>query len=275
VTTVTEAPRVVVTAPDAHVPLGLRSAIAIILASVVGVIAFGWPLLADPESSVVAHSTDAPWFFALFLPMLLAVVLAQVSDGGMNARSVAMLGVLAAVVCVLRPLGAGTAGIEPIWVVLVLGGRALGPGFGFVLGATSLGASALLTGGVGPWLPFQMMAAAWVGLGAGLIPMPRGGRAEVFAVAAYAAVATYAYGLLMNLWLWPFTAGLAPGIAFDPGAPLSDNLAHWIAFSIVTSLAFDLPRTVLSVLLVLLLARPVLGTLRRTGRRAVFAGQQT
>lgn len=276
-TAVAEAPRLVVTAPDAHVPLGTRSAIAIVLASVVGVIAFGWPLLADPESSVIAHSSDAPWFFALFLPMLLSVVLAQVSDGGMNARSVAMLGVLAAVVCVLRPLGAGTAGIEPIWVVLVLGGRALGPGFGFVLGATSLGASALITGGVGPWLPFQMMAAAWVGLGAGLIPMPRGAaprarRAEVVALTAYAGVATYAYGLLMNLWLWPFTAGLAPAIAFDPGAPISENLAHWIGFSIATSLAFDIPRTVLSVVLVALLARPVLATLRRSGRRAVFTG---
>lgn len=269
-TTIAAAPRVTVAAPESHVPLSARSACAIALASAVGLIAFGWPLLAAPQSSVIAHAADAPWFFALFLPMLLAVVLAQLGDGGMNARSVAMLGVLAAVVCVLRPLGAGTAGIEPIWVVLVLGGRALGPGFGFVLGATSLGASALVTGGVGPWLPFQMMAAAWVGLGAGLIPMTRGGRGEVLAVSAYAAVATYAYGLLMNLWLWPFTAGLAPGIAFDPGAPLTVNLAHWIAFSVVTSLAFDIPRTVLSLVLVALLARPVLATLRRSGRRAVF-----
>ena len=36
---------------------------------------------------------------------------------------------------------------------------ALGPGFGFALGATTLMSSALITGGVGPWLPFQMIAA--------------------------------------------------------------------------------------------------------------------
>lgn len=262
--------RLRVDAPEGRVHIGARTAIAIALASCIGVIAFGWPLLAAPESAIVAHSADAPWFFALFLPALLGVVLASIADGGMNARSIAMLGVLSAVVCVLRPLGAGTAGIEPIWVVLVLGGRALGPGFGFVLGATSLASSALLTGGVGPWLPFQMMAAAWVGLGAGLLPRTSSGRTEVLLTTAYAGVATYAYGLLMNLWLWPFTAGLAAGLAFVPGAPLEVNLLHWITFSIATSLAFDIPRTVLSMVLVAALARPVLASLRRAGRRARF-----
>ncbi|MDQ5974758.1 MAG: energy-coupling factor transport system substrate-specific component, partial [Actinomycetota bacterium] len=150
------------------VRLGRQSRIAIALASAVGLIAFAWPLLASPGSSAVAHADDAPLLFALVVPVLLVVVLAQVSDGGMDAKSIAMLGVLAAVIAALRPLGGGTAGLEPIWVVLILGGRALGPGFGFCLGAISLFASALLTGGVGPWLPFQMLAAAWVGLGAGL-----------------------------------------------------------------------------------------------------------
>jgi len=55
----------------------------------------------------------------------------------------------------LRPLGAGVAGIEPMWAVLILGGFALGPGFGFVLGSVSLFASALITGGVGPCSPFK------------------------------------------------------------------------------------------------------------------------
>ena len=35
-------------------------------------------------------------------------------------------------------------------------------------------ASALLTGGVGPWLPFQMLCAAWVGFFAGCLPPARG-----------------------------------------------------------------------------------------------------
>jgi energy-coupling factor transport system substrate-specific component len=253
------------------ISLHRRSIIAIVLCSLVGIMAFGWPLLASESSAAMAHSADAPWFFAAFMPLLLAVVLAQLADGGMNAKSIAMLGVLSAVICVLRPLGAGTIGIEPMWVVLILAARALGPGFGFCLGALSMGASALITGGIGPWLPFQMIAAAWVGLGAGLIRGPRDGSwREIGITSAYAGIACYAYGLVMNLWIWPFTTGLASAIAFEPGAGIAINLQHWLAFSIATSLAFDIPRAVLTIVLIGVLGRPTLAVLRRASRRAVF-----
>ncbi len=82
-------------------------------------------------------------------------------------------------------------GIETVFFLLVLGGRVYGPGFGFVLGSTTLFASAILTGGIGPWLPFQMLAASWVGLGAGLLP-PARGRREIALLAAYGAVSAFA-----------------------------------------------------------------------------------
>jgi len=266
--------------------MGPKSWAAVILATVVGVIAFGWPFLAEPGSTAVAHAADAPWVFAAVVPLVLLVVLAQVSDGGMDAKAIAILGVLAAVVCILRPLGAGTAGLEPIWFIIILGGRALGPGFGFSLGALSLAASALITGGVGPWLPFQMIAAAWVGLGAGLLPAWPGGsakptlsgsgRAEIGMLAAYGLVASMAYGLVINLWFWPFLGGLeataySPAILFDPGAPVSENLARWFAFSLVTSLGWDIPRGVLTAALILIAGRPVLTALARASRRANFS----
>lgn len=257
------------------VHMGTRSWAAVILATAVGVMAFGWPFLAEPGSTAVAHSADAPWIFAAVVPLVLLVVLAQVADGGMDAKAIAILGVLSAVVCILRPLGAGTAGLEPIWFIIILGGRALGPGFGFALGSLSLAASALITGGVGPWLPFQMIAAAWVGLGAGLLPALRG-RAEIGMLAAYGLVASMAYGLVMNLWFWPFLGGLeataySPAILFDPGAPVSDNLARWLAFSLVTSLGWDIPRGVLTAVLIVIAGRPVLTALERASRRANFA----
>ncbi len=257
------------------VRMGTKSWAAVILATAVGVIAFGWPFLAEPGSTAVAHAADAPWVFAAVVPLVLLVVLAQVSDGGMDAKAIAILGVLAAVVCILRPLGAGTAGLEPIWFIIILGGRALGPGFGFSLGALSLAASALITGGVGPWLPFQMIAAAWVGLGAGLLP-PMRGRAEIGMLAAYGLVASMAYGLVMNLWFWPFLGGLeataySPAILFDPGAPVSENLARWFAFSLVTSLGWDIPRGVLTAALILIAGRPLLTALARASRRANFS----
>ena len=59
---------------------------------------------------------------------------------------------------------------------------------------------------------------------------------------AYGAVAGLAYGLLMNLWFWPFTVGLDSSISYVAGAPLAENLARFIAFTLITSLGFDIPR---------------------------------
>ena len=255
--------------PTPAVRLGTRSTFAILATSLVGVVAFGWPLIAAPESTAIAHASDAPWIFAIVIPLLLAVVLAQFTDRGMDAKAIALLGVLSAVVSALRPLGGGTAGLEPIWVILVLGGRALGPGFGFARGAVSLFSSALLTGGVGPWLPFQMLGAAWVGLGAGLLPQVRG-KAELGLLALYGAVASFAYGLLLNLWFWPFTAGLPDAIAFVPGAPIGENLFAWLRFTVLTSLGYDIPRAILTVTLILIAGPVVLTALRRVSRKAAF-----
>ena len=95
----------------------------------------------------------------------------------MDSRVLAILGVLSAVNAILRVLSAGTAGVEFVFFLLILAGRVFGPGFGFVLGCTSLFASALMTAGVGPWLPYQMLVAAWIGMGAGLLPRRVTGKA--------------------------------------------------------------------------------------------------
>jgi energy-coupling factor transport system substrate-specific component len=254
----------------AAVPLSPRSIAAIAATSVVGLLAFLWPMLAPRGSELLAHASDAPLVFGLLVPLLLALTLSLVADGALSAKAVALLGVLAAAAAALRAIGAGIAGLEPVWIVIVLGGYALGAGFGFVLGAVCLLASALLTGGVGPWLPFQMIAAAWVGLGAGTLAgrLPR--RGEVGLLAAYATIAAVAYGWLLNLWFWPTATGLPAAIAFQPGAGWVDNVAHWFAFNLTTSLGYDVPRAVLTATAILLLGRRVLASLRRTSRIAAF-----
>ncbi|MEV0847055.1 ECF transporter S component [Streptomyces sp. NPDC049954] len=253
------------------VRLGPRALAALALISLVGVMAFGWPLLADGASGV-AHSGDAPWLFAALLPLLLAVVVAAIADGGLDAKAVAMLGVLAAAGAALRPLGAGTAGIEPMFFLMVLSGRVLGPGFGFVLGAVSMFASALLTGGVGPWMPFQMLSMGWVGMGAGLLPGARTlrGLRELLLLAAYGAVSAVLYGTVMNLQGWPYIGGMSTGVSFVPGDPLGENLSRFLAYCLATSLGWDLPRAVLTVVLSLTLGPAVLKALRRATRRASF-----
>lgn len=245
-----------------------RSALALALVSAVGVVAFGWPLLADPRSTL-AHSTDAPLLFALLMVLLLGVVLAELADGGIDAKAVALLGVLTAVGAALRPLGGGITGFSPVFVLVILGGRVLGRGFGFVLGALTLFTSALVTGGVGPWLPFQMLGAAWVGFGAGCLPRASG-RREVTLVAVYGACAGIAYGFLLDLWFWPFTQGLTTRLSFVPGATLTENLRHFLAFCVATSLGFDIPRAVGNAVLVLAVGSALMRTLRRASRKAAF-----
>lgn len=250
------------------VRLGRRSTAALLVAALLGVAAFCWPLLVDPGAGL-AHGGDAPWVFALLLPLALAVVLAQVSEGGLDAKAVALLGVLSALGAAVRPLGAGTAGIETVFFVLVLGGRVLGPGFGFVQGCTTLLVSALLTGGVGPWLPYQMFGAAFVGLGAGLLPRCRG-RLELAVLAAYGAAAGLLYGLLLNLSFWPFTLGEGTDLSFVPGDPLPDNLRRFVGFTLATSMGWDVGRAVTTVVLVLAIGPVLLRVLRRAARRAAF-----
>ncbi|MFF4171822.1 ECF transporter S component [Streptomyces sp. NPDC001744] len=257
--------------------LGPRSVAALALVSLIGIGAFCWPLFADAGSAVTSHAGDAPWLFAALLPLLVAVVVATIADSGMDAKAVAMLGVLAAVGAALRPLGAGTAGLEPMFFLMVLSGRVLGPGFGFVLGAVTMFASALLTGGVGPWMPFQMLAMGWFTMGAGLLPGQRGlrGRAELLMLSAYGFAAAFAYGTVMNLQGWVLLQGLGSGISFRPGAPLHENLVRFLAYVTTTSLGWDLGRAVLTVVLTLTVGGTLLRALRRATRRANFEARVT
>ncbi|MEV4228191.1 ECF transporter S component [Streptomyces bobili] len=254
------------------VRLGPRSVAALGLVSAVGAVAFGWPFLAPPASTLNAHAQDAPWLFAGLLVLLVAVVAATISESGLGAKAVAMLGVLAATGAALRPIGAGTAGIEPMFFLMVLSGRVLGPGFGFVLGSVTMFASALLTGGVGPWMPFQMLSMGWFTMGAGLLPGPDRlrGRGELALLAAYGFLAAFAYGTAMNMAGWPFLGELASRVSFDPDAAVPENLARFVAYCAATSLGWDLGRAVVTVVLTLTLGPAVLRALRRATRRAAF-----
>ncbi|GAA2581647.1 MULTISPECIES: ECF transporter S component [Streptomyces] len=254
------------------VRMGPRSLAALALVSAVGVVGFTWPFLAPPTSQLSAHAQDAPWLFAGLLVLLVAVVAAAISESGLGPKAVAMLGVLAATGAALRPIGAGTAGIEPMFFLMVLSGRVLGPGFGFVLGSVTMFASALLTGGVGPWLPFQMLAMGWFAMGAGLLPGPDRlrGRTELVMLAGYGFLAAFAYGTVMNMAGWPFMSALASNVAFDPQAAAPANLARFLAYCLATSLGWDLGRAVVTVVLTLTLGPAVLRALRRATRRAAF-----
>ena len=249
-----------------------RALAAMIAVTLVGIGAFTWPLLIGFQSGAAAHAHDAPWIFLLILPLLLLVVAAEIADGGLDAKAVALLGILAGISALLRPLTGGVTGVQLMFFLLIPAGRVLGPGFGFVLGNVAMFTSAALTGGGGPWLPFQMLAAGWVGLCAGLLPRARG-RAELAMLATYGMIAGVVYGFVLNLWFWPFgtsNTGASAAVTFAPHAPLAENLQRWLAFSASTSLGFDIPRGAATAVALLVVGRPILLALRRASRRAAF-----
>ncbi len=249
---------------------GSRSSLLLLLTTLFGIAAFAWPLLIHQSSGPnSAHSGDAPWIFVGLIPLLLAIVMAELSEGAIDAKAVALLGILAACFAALRVPSPGINGFEPEWFLLILAARVFGRGFGFVLGAVAFFASALITGGVGPWLPFQMLAAGWVGFGAGCLP-PMRGLPERLLLAGYGVVSALVYGLLTNFWFWPFVGGTTTIYSFVPGLGTVANLHRFILFDLTTSMGFDLTRAATCAVLILVLGRPVLAALRRASRRAAF-----
>jgi energy-coupling factor transport system substrate-specific component len=242
------------------------------LMMIIGVVAFGWPFLADPGSELgqMGHSTDASLLFVVLMGLLAVVVLAEIASGGIDAKTVAVLGVLAAAGGALRVLSAGTAGLEPMFFLLVIAGRVLGPVRGFLMGTLALLTSAFLTAGVGPWTPFQMLCCGWVALGAGVLPRATGW-SERWLLTAYGMLCGLLYGAVMNLWFWPFLGASAPtGAGFVPDAGVSENLRHYAVFYFATSFGWDLPRGVLTAVLTFVACRPLLRALRRSVRKARF-----
>ncbi len=245
-----------------------RSQVAMAAAVVIGAVAFSWPLFLRPESGM--SPTQAPIMFAIALSTVLAVVLSEVAGGRMDARTLAMLGVLAAVGTVLRPLSAGTAGFELIFFLMILAGRVFGAGFGFALGAITLFTSALITSGVGPWLPYQMLAAGFVGLFAGLLPKARGWT-EIWLLAGYGMVSAFAYGWVMDFSFWPFGIGNETQISFDATLGPLENLHRFVLYNVATSMGWNLGRALTNAVLIVLLGIPLLRVLRRAARPAAFA----
>jgi len=244
-----------------------RSRVVVTMASFVGFVAFFWPFVVAPGK--FGDAAMAPLMFGALLVLVLAVVFSEIADGGIDAKAVTMLGVLSAVGAALRPLGAGTAGVELVFFTLVLAGRVFGPGFGFALGCTTLFASALITGGVGPWMPYQMFGCAWVGLFAGLLP-PASGRREVWMLAAYGAVSAYAFGFMLNLSFWPFSVDPHSSISYLPGGSFATNVQRYLVFDGTTSLGWDTGRAITTFLCILVVGPAMLATFRRASRRAAF-----
>lgn len=199
---------------------------------------------------------------------LVLLALLGEAQAGLTPLTVAMLGTLVGLNTVLRVLDTVVplpGGFSPVFLLIVLVGHTFGARLGFLMGALTLLVSGPLTaGGLGPWTPYQMLAAGWVGMGAAFLPR---GRGRVIALAVYGATWGFLYGALTNLYFWPYTL-LAPDLAWQPGLGLWPTLARYARFYLVTSLLWDSMRALGNLVLVLLLAPALTQALERFRRRA-------
>jgi energy-coupling factor transport system substrate-specific component len=250
----------------------LRIAV-LVAANVVGVLAFVWPLLLPLAAGADEdHRVDGPLILAGLVACIGLLLFVELGRGGLGPKTIALLGVLGAAMVALR-LPGFILGFTPMFLVVLIAGNAFGPGFGFLLGAVGMFASGLFVGGLGPWLPFEMVAVGWVGMGAGFLPhgSARAGararlRVRIGSLAAYGFAAGLVYGAVMDLWEWPFIAG-GSAIAWEPSAGAGANLHHFLTYYLATSLPFDLPRAIGNVVMVVLLGRPLLAALDRAALR--------
>lgn len=241
------------------------SRVIVTLAAFTSLGMFLWPLLITSSDEAKLAQTA----FIVLMPLLLVMVLVEFSAGDLDSKQLAMLGVLTALNAVIRILGAGTAGIETAFFLIIIGAFVFGSTFGFLLGAGSLFASALLMGGFGPWLPFQMMAAGLLGLAAGALPKANRTSLKVVTLVVFGIAGAYVYGALMTLWNWPYLAGTGTDVSYLPGAGLGANLARFLNYEIVTGgLLWDTGRAVTTTVLLLLTAPALLATLSRAANRA-------
>jgi energy-coupling factor transport system substrate-specific component len=223
-------------------------------------------------------NTSFPLTISLILILCILLILFDVQSSLLDSKMIAFLGVLIAINAGLRFLEnaiPGPAGFSPTFFLIILVGYAFGERMGFLMGAMTMFVSGLITGGVGPWLPGQMITAGWVGQSAAVLkPIAKmmrweGKPAEVILLSAFGAFWGLFFGLIMNLWFWPFLVG-ASGQSWMPTAGLVENLQQYGVYYLATSLVWDLTRSVGNILITLGLARPVMKIFQRFQERFSF-----
>lgn len=78
------------------------SGIMLAVAVVIAFLAFFWPLLVVP-SATLDGNTLSPFIFAVLLPIVIGIVVSQLSRGSIDPKTLAMLGVLSALGALARP----------------------------------------------------------------------------------------------------------------------------------------------------------------------------
>ena len=239
----------------------------LVVVSVLGAALFLWPFaVSSVPAPVVALS--------LALGTVAALAAVETAMRRLDARRFALLAAIAGIDAALRlVLVTGAGGFSPIFFLILATGYVYGPSFGFLCGATSLLASAVATGGIGPWRPYEMFGCGWTGAAAGIAGLRRSstpGIRDIAILALVSVVAGYAYGALLDVWDWTTFYRDSPSFGFLPGAGTGVLLQRFGRFYLATSAVWDSFRAAGDALAVIVLGLPVLAALARVRRRLTF-----
>ena len=237
---------------------------ALALVSLAGVALFAWPFLG------LGLPQDAP-AMGVAAAAIGVMVLIGAGTHHLDNRRLALLAAIAALDAGLRlALVNGIAGFTPIFFLLLCAGYVFGSSFGFLAGSTALLVSALVTGGVGPWLPYEMFAAGWVGAAAGLLPGRRRAmstRARLALLALAGAALGYGYGIATDIYDWSVFYRGHPTLGWESGMAAGEALWRFARFYLLTSLVWDTFRAAGNAVMVLALGAPVLAAMTRFRER--------
>lgn len=236
------------------------------------------PFVVPQARDASFSSTTFPVMVSLIIVLCVLIILLEAQSTILNTKLIAFLGILIALNAGLRFLDTaipGPAGFSPIFFLIIMTGYFFGGRLGFLMGAMTMLVSGLITGGVGPWLPGQMITAGWVGQSAGILrPTLKRLRisskpSEVVILAVFSAIWGMLYGAIMNLWFWPFL-GSAPGQTWFQSATLTENIGRYATYYLATSVVWDVTRSIGNILIVTFFARPVLKIYTRFNHRFSF-----
>jgi len=133
---------------------------------VLGFLSLAAPFVLPQARNSGAHNASFPIMISLIIGLCLIIVFYEIQISIIDNKMIAFLGVLIAINAAIRFLEnaiPGPAGFSPTFFLIILIGYTFGGRMGFLMGAMTMFVSALITGGVGPWLPGQMITAGWVG----------------------------------------------------------------------------------------------------------------
>jgi energy-coupling factor transport system substrate-specific component len=236
------------------------------------------PFIFPQARNMNAQTATFPIMVSLIIFLCLLIVIFEAQSSLLDSKMIAFLAVLTAINAGLRFLEnaiPGPGGFSPTFFLIILSGYYFGSRIGFLVGAMTLLVSALITGGIGPWLPGQMITAGWGGQSAALIRMVvsklgwRGKPAEIILLSAFGAAWGMVYGIIMNLWFWPFL-GAGAGQTFTQAASALENIQRYGAYYLATSIAWDITRAIGNVLMISIMSKPILKIFARFKLRFSF-----